>query len=218
MGICSPTPTATAARAAACVRPSGRSYPTDNTVSAGSLCPTRLGQEWAPRWACKSSATVHCAVRRARVGARRAPALLRHRAHKPCPSGLPRCLPLICPFCPDQSVCCLVPNVEPLVRPNVQPLVRPNVQPLVGPNVQPLVGPNVEPLVGPNVQPLVGPHGPDLGTDREVLEERGPNPPPESANLAANESASESATCFTRLGGRDQKFGGWHKIRPIMQC
>ena len=35
--------------------------------------------------------------------------------------------------------------------------------------------------------------------------------PPESANLAAN----ESLTRFTRLGGRDQNFGGWHKIKPI---
>ena len=59
----------------------------------------------------------------------------------------------------------------------------------------------------------------------KMKHERGPkdpnfmgNPPPESANLAANESASESATRFTRLGGRDQKFGGWHKMRPYMRC
>ena len=45
-----------------------------------------------------------------------------------------------------------------------------------------------------------------------------PNPPPESANLAANESASKLATHFTQLGGRDQNFGGQHKIRPIMRC
>ena len=31
-------------------------------------------------------------------------------------------------------------------------------------------------------------------------------PPPEPAKLAANESASESAARFTRLGGWDQKF------------
>ena len=43
------------------------------------------------------------------------------------------------------------------------------------------------------------------------------NPPPESANLAANESASESAARFTRLGGREQNFGGWHNIRPMMR-
>ena len=36
------------------------------------------------------------------------------------------------------------------------------------------------------------------------------NPPPESA--------SESAARVTRLGGRDQNGGGWHKIRPIMRC
>ena len=42
----------------------------------------------------------------------------------------------------------------------------------------------------------------------------GATPAPESANLAANESAAR----FTRLGGRDQNFGGWHKIKPIMRC
>ena len=44
------------------------------------------------------------------------------------------------------------------------------------------------------------------------------NLPPKSANLAANESASESAARFAQLGGRDQNFGGWHKIKPIMRC
>ena len=42
----------------------------------------------------------------------------------------------------------------------------------------------------------------------------GGNPPPGSANVAANESAPR----FTRLGGRDQIFGGWHEIRPIKRC
>ena len=41
-----------------------------------------------------------------------------------------------------------------------------------------------------------------------------PPPPPDSANLAANESAAR----LTRLGERDQNFGGWHKIKPIMRC
>ena len=38
-----------------------------------------------------------------------------------------------------------------------------------------------------------------------------PPAPPELANLAANESASESGARFTRLGGRDQNFEGWQK-------
>ena len=45
-----------------------------------------------------------------------------------------------------------------------------------------------------------------------------PPPPPESANLAANESASESAARLTRLGGQDQHCGGWHKTGPIKRC
>ena len=61
--------------------------------------------------------------------------------------------------------------------------------------------------------PFVRGHSPG-GTHRESGGLELCNPPPGSANLAAN----ESVTRFPRLGGRDQNYVGWHKVGPIQRC